>query len=372
LNVRRFIRLSIILAALAFYSGQGWADSWQQVGSARVSTEYDTNPAMSPTYRGDVWRALLEPSYTLMGRVGANELQAGLALQIARSSNQTLSQDREDPRVFLDWRRQSDAGEFGMSAKYDEVATRTAEIDNTGPGFADSTRASRTMSGSWNKALSERSTLTADGAYSDVSYKGGALGGTFVDYATRSGDMMFSYAWSERSAPFLKMSYADYEPTSGNPLSRSASAILGWNWKVSDYLEGTLQVGKSKVSDTKMGSQGTAAVQYTGQRTGLVLNAGRQVSPSGLGGFVTVDQANGNWSYALNERSKTGIDLGWQNNHFVTDIINRTAGAWLQHDLNSFWGARTYYQHRIIEQGGVGRAFSNILGITLVYTHADF
>jgi hypothetical protein len=307
----------------------------------------------------------------LVGRTGANELKAGLALLIARSSNKTLSQNREDPNVFLDWRRQSDAGEFGLSAKYDEVATRIAEIDNTGPGFADSTRASRTMSGSWSKALSERSTLSADGSYEGVSYKGG----TYIDYSTRSGDMMFSYAWSERSTPFVKISYADYEPAGGNLLSRFANVInatLGWNWKVSDYLEGTLQAVESKVSDAKMGTQGMASVQYTGQRTGLVLNAGRQVSPSGLGGFVTVDQAKGSWSYALNERSKTGIDLGWQNNHFVTDIINRTTGAWLQHDLNSFWGARTYYLHRIIEQGGVGGASSNILGIALVYTHPDF
>jgi hypothetical protein len=307
----------------------------------------------------------------LVGRTGANELKAGLALLIARSSNKTLSQNREDPNVFLDWRRQSDAGEFGLSAKYDEVATRIAEIDNTGPGFADSTRASRTMSGSWSKALSERSTLSADGSYEGVSYKGG----TYIDYSTRSGDMMFSYAWSERSTPFVKISYADYEPAGGNLLSRFANVInatLGWNWKVSDYLEGTLQAVESKVSDAKVGTQGMASVQYTGQRTGLVLNAGRQFSPSGLGGFVTVDQAKGSWSYALNERSKTGIDLGWQNNHFVTDIINRTTGAWLQHDLNSFWGARTYYLHRIIEQGGVGGASSNILGIALVYTHPDF
>jgi hypothetical protein len=368
LNVRRLVRLYIMPAALVIYSGQGWADSWQQAGSARVSTEYETNPAMSLTYPGSVWRALLEPSYTLIGRVGANDLKAGLALQIARSSNKTLSQNREDPSVFLDWQQQSEAGEFGISAKYNETATRVAEIRNIGPGFADGTRASRTMSGSWNKALSERSTLSADGTYEGVSYKGG----TYINYVTRSGNMMFKYDWSEHSTPFVKMSYADYVPAGSNFLSSSANVVLGLNWKAFDYLGGSLQAGKSKVSNANMDTQIAADIQYAGQRTGLVLNASRQVSSSGLGGFVTVDQANGSWSYALSERSKTGIDLGWQNNHFVPDIINRSAGAWLQHDLNSFWGLRTYYLHSISEQVGVGGASSNKLGIALVYTHADF
>lgn len=351
-----------------FNTEQGWADVWQQTGSASVSTEYDSNPTLSPTHPDGIWRTIFEPSYTLMGILGENELKTGLALQIARSSNETLSRNREDPSVFLDWQRQSEAGEFGIFSRYAETATRIAEMGNAGPGLADSTRASRTMTGRWNKALSERSTLSVDGSYEGVTY----TGGTYIDYVTRSGNTMFSYAWSERSTPFIKMSYADYEPTGGGPSSQFNSAALGLNWKAWDNLEGTLQVGRYRIINAEVGTQGGASVQYTGQRTQLSLNAGRQVSPSGLGGFITADQANGSWSYALSERSKTGIDLGWSKNHFDSVIINRTAGAWLQHDLNSFWGMRTYYLHRTSMQDGVGSASSNILGLALVYTHTDF
>ena len=367
MNFPRLAKLPILLVALMLNSVQGWADAWQQTVAARVSTEYDSNPALSPTYPEGIWRTIFEPSYTLMGMLGKNELKTGLALQIARSSNETLSQNREDPSAFLDWQRQSVAGEFGISTRYAETATRIAELGNTGPGTVDSTRTSRTMAGRWNKALTDRSTLSADGSYESNSYKGS----TYIDYVTRSGSTMFSYAWSERSTPFIKMSYADYEPTGGGPSSRLYTATLGLNWTTSDYLRGTLQAGRTKVNDAEMGTQGGASLQYTGQRTQLVLNAGREVSPSGLGGFTTVDQANGGWSYALSERSKTGIDLGWSKSHFVTDFINRTAGAWLQHDLNSFWLMRTYYMHRITEQGGVV-ASSNLLGISFIYTHTDF
>ena len=349
-------------------SGQIWASAWQQGGSVRVSTEYDTNPAMDPAYRGGIWRSIVEPSYQLKRTGDANELNAGLALQMARSSNKTLSQDRDNPSVFVGWRRQKERGEFGLSARYDEVQTRISEIDNTGPNSVDNTRATRAISGNWSEALSERSTLALNGAYNDVSYKGGPL----VDYVTRFGGLMFSYAWSERSAPFLRMSYSDTEPAGSNTRSRFANALLGWSWKVEDYLEGSLQAGKSKTSGTGLAKQAAAEVKYKGQRAGLALNADRHVSPSGAGGFVTVDQVKGSWSYALSERSNTGIDLEWRKNYYLTNIITRTASAWLQQELNPRWGMRTYYQHKISERVELGKATSDILGIALVYTYADF
>lgn len=361
-------RLFIILAALAFYSSHGWADSWQQAWSARASAEYDSNPTMDPANRAGIWRSMLVPSYKLKRTGDASELNAGVALQMARSSNQTLSLDRNDPSVFLDGRRQSDAGEFGLSAKYEEVATRITEIDNTGPFIADSTRASRTISGSWSKALSERSTLSADGSYQGVSYKGGS----YIDYANQTAGLTLNHVWNEYHSTFMRVSNVKYVPTDGGPSSRLAGATLGWNWKVADDLEGSLQAGRSRSGTAQLSTQGTVQVKYTGPRTGLALNARRQITPSGLGGFVTADQANGSWSYALSERSNTGMDLGWGKNHFTTDIINRTAGAWLQHELDAYWVVRTNYLHRISEQDGLGRASSNILGIAFVYTHADF
>ena len=366
LNVRRLAGLSILVGFM-LNSGLGRADSWQHAVSSRASTEFDSNPAMSPAYPGGVWRALFEPGYTLTGRVGANELKAGLALQLVRSSNRARSQNRDSPSVFLNWLRQSDAGEFGISSRYEEIATRDAAIEAIGSVPIDSTRASRSISGSWSKALSERSTLSADGSYEGVSYRGG----TFIDYVTRSGGLRFNYALSEHSVPFLRMSYAEYEPAGGNLPHSFANAILGWNWKPSDYLEGNLQVGRTRASGQEMTTLGAAAMRYTGQRTVLVLNADHQLLPSGLGDFVTVDQVNGKWSYDLSERSRTGIDLGWRKNRLV-NIVNRTKGAWLQHELNPLWGARTYYLHSINEGGAGGSASSNILGLTLIYNRSDF
>lgn len=370
LNVRRLAGLSILLAGLMLYAGQGWAGSWQHAVSSRVSTEFDSNPAMSPTYPGGVWRALFEPSYTLMGKVGENELKAGLALQIARSSNKTLSQNRDGPSVFFDWLRQSDAGEFGISSRYDEVATRDAGTDATGQVSLDSTRASRTLSASWRKALGERSKLSVDGAYMGVSYKGG----TYVDYATMSTGMNFSYDWSESVAPFLGISNVDQTLAGGGPSSSRANVLFGLNLKISEHLDCTIQAGKSKGSGASSNDSSLrgVAVQYAGQRTRMALNADRQASPSGLGGFVTADQANGSWSYDLSEHGRTGINVGWRKNRSITDDVSRNTDVWLERDLNSFWRVRTHYQHRTRDGGGVGGANSDLLGLALNYTRSDF
>ena len=157
------------------------------------------------------------------------------------------------------------------------------------------------------------------------------------------------------------------------PSSRLATETLGLNWKIADNLEGTFQAGRNKYGTGQMSRQGSVEVKYAGQRTGLSFNASRQITPSGLGGFVANDQANGSWSYALSELSNTGIDLRWRRSHYVPNIVtDGSAGAWIQRELSYFWVVRGYYTHKITEQNGLYRAYSNILGVSFVYTRADF
>lgn len=361
-------RVSIILIAIVFFSGSSWADSWQQSGSAKVSKEYDSNPTLNPVNQIGIWRSGFNPSYMLTRTGDANVLNAGVALQVVRTSIKTLSRDRNDPSGFIYGLWQSDAGEFGLSAKYSKVSTRLVAQDNAGSFFVDGTSSSHALSGSWSKTLSERNTLSADGAYQGVSYKGGSL----VNFVSQSAGSKFAHAWNDRSTSFLSMSYVKYVPADGTEPRFFANASLGWNWEFADILEGTVQMGKYKINAAALGTQGVVEVKYTGQRTGLVLNANRQITPSGLGGFVTIDQANGSWSYALNELSDTGIDLAWSTNRSFADSTNRIARAWLLFNLNSYFVTRAYYQHRTSEQGRFGTATSTMLGISLAFTHIEF
>ena len=347
----------------------GWAGSWQQAVTSRFATEFDTNPAMSPMYPGGVRRNVFAPGYTLAGKVGESEIKTGLAFQFARSSDKNLSPDSDSPSVYIDWMRPSDAGEFGISSRYTEIATRDAGVDATGLVPADSIRTSRALSGRWSNAMSERSSLSANGTYERVLYKGSNL----VDYVTRTGDATLSYSWSDHSSSFLRMSYAEYKPLGGNFLSRFANAIYGLNWNPSDYLEFSLQMGKTKVSGQPMGTQGGGAMRYTGQRTQLSLNADRQLSPGGMGGFVKADQMRASWNYALGDHSNAGFDFSWHKNlSILQNNIRTSTRVWLQHNLNPSWMVRANYMRTVVQGGGTGSVSSNILGLSLVYSYSDF
>ena len=370
MNERRLAGMSILLAVQLLYIGQGRADSWQSAVSARVSTEFDTNPAMSPTNPGSAWRALFEPSYSLLGKIGENELRAGLALQVSRSSNKVLSPDRDSPSVFFNWLRPSDAGEFGISSRYAEMATRdSGGIDATGRVPVASTRSSRTLSGSWNKELSERSTLLADSAYEGVSYKGG----TYTDYSMRSGGLRINYGLSEQITSFGRVSGNKYVPASGGPSSSLTDTTLGMNWK-DEYVDWTMQVGEAKFGGNAV-KEGSVEAHYTGQRTQLTLNAGRSVYPSGLGGFIKADRAMGGWSYALSEYSNIGIDLQRQKNLSTTigsNAVGASSGIWIERSLTPSWKMKTYYLHRTNQGGGVDSASSNLFGLSFSYDNSDF
>lgn len=362
MDIQRLIGLPILLAGLTLYANQGWADSWQHAISSSVSTDFDTNPVMSPTYPGSAWRTMFVPNYVLKGSSGANELKAGVSLRMTRSSNSRLIKNSDNLTAFLDWLRQSNVGEFGISSKYTKISTRDYEDDATGVVPAESNRTSGAIAGRWSQALSERNTLSVNAAYEDVSYTGSSLTG----YATQSGSMQFSHNLNERSTPFMMVSGYKYMPVGGGTSIHLVSGILGLKWKA-QYLDWILLAGKSR-----LGSQGAAEVQYTGQRTHLSLKAGRQVSPSGLGGAVIADQAQGSYNYDLSGNSKIGIIATWRKNLSITNDVNRSTGLWLQRELNPVWRVRAHYTHKTREGGTVNGASTNTMGVSLTYTHPGF
>jgi hypothetical protein len=162
-----------------------------------------------------------------------------------------------------------------------------------------------------------------------------------------------------------------YIPAGGGPSSRYGLATFGLEWKV-EYMDLSMQLGKYK-GGGNTGMQGGGTMQYTGQQTHLALNADRQISSSGLGGFVKNDHVSGNGSYSLSERSNMGIDLDWWKNLSTTFYnIRTTTGVWLQRNLSPSWVGRMNYQHNILTLGGVVSASSNIIEVSLVYTNSDF
>ncbi len=372
MKLQRVAWVFILLVGQLLFIGQGKAISWQSTVSTSVSTEYETNPTMSPTPERGVWRALFDPGYTLTGRTDENEISTGLVLQMVRSSNKTLTPDRDNPSAFLNWLHSSQTGEYGLYTRYAKEPTRdTAGADATGRVPIDSTRTSRTLSGNWNKELSERSSLSMNGEYEVVTYTGG---GDYFDYSIRSGGLRFNYILSEQGSTFFGVSGNKYMPTGGEISSSLVDAILGLDWKT-EYMDWSMQVGVSRVGGGKSDRSGSITAHYTGQQTQLILSAGRMIRPSGLGGFLKSDYVRGNWIYTLSEFTSMGVNLERQKNLSPTmadDITDTTSGLWIDHNLTDLWTMRTYYRHLTTRTGAAERISTNIAGFTFTYLNPDF
>jgi hypothetical protein len=361
----------VLASAITFYSHQGLADSWQQAGTVSVLAGYNSNPGLSLNQTG-AWFGILDPTYKLTRIIGLNELSTGLGLNIIRSSDTAANPNRQDPSGFLDWKHQGDTNIFDISTNYNESSTRYSQVSNLGPAFVDSSRISRKVAGNWGATLSARSTLLTTASYGTVSFNNQ----TYTNYTTRTADMTYKYAWNELISPLAKISYVDYRPINGNQLSHITIVWLGWDWIASDELVGDVEVGNSEATHVPAGSvpnkgQFNGNLHYKGEHTAFDFNANRETTLTDLSGFITVDQASGRWSYAFSNLYKSGIDLGWSNNHYASAVINRTGAVWLQHDYSSSWHAQAYYMRRISEQAGLGKAFSNEVGVSLVYTGAS-
>ncbi len=347
------------------------AEEWRRSGSMPMTLEYDSNPTLSATNKQGVSRTKITPTYNLIGTYGVDEIKAGLALRLERSSNEAISQNREDPILSLGWRRQTQTGEFGLVANYEQASTRFTELDETGQQLRDGTRTTQSLGGKWRSTVSERSTLSADGNYKQVDYDQSGL----TDYANLTAGLTYSYAWSERIEPFIRVAASHYEPSGSTlPSSDNSTLMVGVKWKESEHLEWTGQAGASRVSGatSDTGWIGSLAMRYLGKRYDLLLDAGRYVKDSGQGGFVESDQIKGAWSYALGERTRTGVDVSWRDNKSANPNTIRQLTVWAGYELSQFWNARLYYQRRERQQTGFADATGDLLGLSLIYAHPGF
>lgn len=373
MNVCCRTRLLLLAAGFTLGSVPVLAGEWDQSISLPATLEHDSNLPLSTRSKQGVSRLIVVPAYSLTGTYGVDEFKAGLGLRVERSSDQRVSIDREDPNLLAGWRRLTETGEFGLTAKYAEVSSRDAELQETGGTAADSTRKTGSLGGVWRSAVTELSTLTVDADYKTVSYDAG----TQTDFNNLAAGITWNYAWSERIEPFLRFAVSHYDPDKTTVTVAKSDYYTvsgGVKVKASEHLEWTAQGGPGRVSarTSDTGWQGSLAMQYRGDRYDTTLNVGRSVTTSGDGGFVASDRVAGTFGYAIDERSGLGFSASWQDNKGNNPSTTQQLGTWASHELSPLWHARLYYQHRLRREDRQPDASGDVLGATFVYSPRGF
>jgi hypothetical protein len=393
LNERRLAGVSILVAGLIFFTKQVFADSWQSAVAYKASTEFDTNPLLSPDYSGGVWRDTYVPGYLLSGTDGANQYKAGVGVQIERSSDPDQSPNRNNRNLHLGWLRQGEVNTVGISANYYEMDIRNGGVNVSSPGLSaaptaaadatvqgvNGTRTSRSASANWSRALTERNKVSLDESYDRVSYVDAPL--PFVNYTLQKTGLRYQYELTEGSTPFVYASQDRYVPTYGGPPIRLATGLVGADLKTETatltFQSGVYRDSQENSAVHNTGVLGSVETHYKGERNQFSVIVGHMVWPSGLGGFAKTDQKKVGWIYALSEDTNAGIDLEKDNYHYLEavnlpDSTASTAGVWMERDLNFSWKMRTYYEHRTYRQLGLAGGFSNLIGISFAYVNPDF
>jgi hypothetical protein len=377
LHIRHCIRVALLATGCLSVSSVAIAADWSHSFSLPVSIESDSNPTLAPNSSADLRRTRITPDFKLTGAFGVDEVGAGLALQVERSSDRNISQPRQDPTIFLNWRRVSETGEFGIASKLQEASTRVSELNESGLVVRDGTRKTQSLAGNWRSTLGDRSSLAANADITKVAYGVGTLTG----YGNTSLSLSYNYSLSERIEPFLRLARSHYVPDGPTGLpSDNTSLTGGVQAKATENLEWTAQIGRNRITGTTnpivMASpsnwEGSFVLRYVGRSYIAAIEVGRSTSASGTGGYIESDQIKGNWSYSIAELARVGLEASRRDTKAILPTSMNQLNAWANQELSSLWSARLSYQYTQLQQSGLPRASANVLGLSIIYTHSNF
>lgn len=354
------------------------ADVILQGMSVPMTLEYNSNFALSSSNPQSAYRSIVNPKYQVSSGDGVNEIGADLAFYIARSSNQKVSVNREDPSLSMHWQTESPLGVLNLNASYVKTSTRIAELTNSGTVQADGSTHTKKLAASYNRLLSDKFNLALNGSYTKVDYSGGSLSA----YKLPAISTQLNYSYSELIQPFVQFSASDYQSDSqiNNQVSnqsansRFMSIVGGAKWQLSDRLNVNFNFGFNQVHATtnNAGTQGELGVTYLYPLAILTANASRKVSASGLGGFVETDQLDAGVTHELTSRSNLGYNLTMRKAHGINQSTLNQVNVTYRYELTPSWNTSIYAGVKSFENANSEHANARILGITLNYADFNF
>lgn len=306
------------------------AAEWSAEPSISLSEEYNDNIRFTVSPHPGVWQSRLTPSLRLSSKNEASEISGSAQLNINRYAGDPQVEDRNDQIFSLLTRFQSERNTWAMNVAYKQDSTAD-ERNTTGVVQNFTQRSAFSLSPSWTRALTDRSSLKLDYSYQEVKY---ATHITSNDYTSQQVGGALQYKLSERDQVSLSASYSktDYAPVTkvGDPsplfyLSTTTvnksdlrNIQLGIDHEFSETLRGSLALGKRIVLTIQEQSRAvclglvcappvSAKSETQGPGTSFSANLGKTFEASKVSVFASRDtNASGS---GLVETDKFGVSL---------------------------------------------------------------
>lgn len=340
-----------------------------------LTLEFESNPQLSVSNEQSVRRGILTPNYSITSNQGTNPWFVNASLRVERSSDEDISQNRDDPSLNLGWSHHYETGQFGVTGFYNEQSTRISEFSDSGLVRRDNTKKTRALTLNWANNLNERTSIALDGTTTQVAFVGSSTIG-LVDYRDDAISTQLNYNLSEQLQTFARISFSLYQPDVVNSLNTETRSMdLGIDWEVNEKLNITASIGPNKAiredQAFRTSWQGSFTMQYATLRTSSNLSLSRDQSPSSTGNLEESYRIAAGWSYSLTERDNIVLDLSWRQNLTLNKIETSVFTANYTRELNPSWDLGLSAEHKVRDDKLTNASSSSIMA-SIIYKIPDF
>jgi hypothetical protein len=366
LLLQSFYRITAL--SLLFTSAQADTLEVLQQVTVPMSVEYDTNPTISSSNKQPIWRYTVAPKYSVTKTENQDILFANAGLNIQRSSNKSVSVDREDPSLAVGWAREYERGRFSLVGRYDKASSRFNEFTKTGIVDQDGSSIAKSISASWSHMVTERVQALLDAQYLKSTYSGSG----FTNSSTKSFNSTFSYELNEKIKPFVQIGVSKLSPEGNVERSTtSQSYLVGANMIVSPPLSMSASLGLNHESANGNGWIANTSANYLAEKYSLQGALSRSITPSGTGQFQKTDNFSLRYSYLLTDKSSAGADFTWSKNSSDNGNEARQLAGWYTKDITELWQLKLSMSLKELK-GANQTANASIFGVTFIYNIPEF
>lgn len=342
-----------------------------------VSVNYDSNIQMANSDEEAISFYNVIPRLTFTGSDDVNTISFDGSVLFQKSSDEQISETRRDPALNLGWVRNFERGSFSLSTNYNKASTRVSEQRLTGLIFRDGSTINRSYNANLSYLISDKFSLSTGVGYQETRFSGANLD----DFNSKNFTTRLNYLYSEKMTPFVEFSISRFENETNtlnnalvNNLNSSGSSIsrnvlAGYTYKVSEQLDYSVALGMNRVSSAGSGWIGNASLNYViDEKSSMNGTISRNVTATGLGGFLEIDNLALNYQYDVNQRNHLGANASWSITRDINNSNFKLLGAFYTYDISEDWGLRTYAQYRTLKALNVD-ANAYLIGVSLSYNH---
>lgn len=343
-----------------------------------ASVNYDSNIQMADSANEEsVFLYNVTPRATFVGSDGVNTINFNGSVLFQRSSDERISEDRKDPSIGLSWLRVFERGEFSLGTNYNKTSTRVSERRVTGQIFNDGSAINRSYDANLRCQISEKFSTSTGLGYQENKFSGAGLD----SFNSKNFNTQLNYLFSEKFTPFVQFSINRFEnetttlnnvlvnQLNNNGTSTSRNLLVGFEYQASPQLDYSVALGVNRVSSAGSGWVGNARVNYVvNEQSSLTGVISRNVTPSGLGGFLNVDNLSLSYQYDVDQKNHLGANADWNVTREVNDSSFKNIGGFYGYDIAENWDLRTYAQYRILKAVGID-ANGYLIGVSISYNH---